>query len=114
MSQTMSPAAAAAPAAPGWSTAAPSAPTTSAAGRPAPPRRATLSLGFYGRAWYKLRRDPVTLTAAGILGVIVVVTLLAPAIATQVLHTSPEQIMREPDGRMALLRPPGAGYPLGT
>jgi peptide/nickel transport system permease protein len=111
MSQTLTPAAQAAP----WQAGERSAPAADGAvERPAAPRRASLAMGFYGRAWYKLRRDPVTLTAAAVLGVIVLVTLLTPVIATQVLHTSPEQIMRNPDGSMALLRPPGPGYPLGT
>jgi peptide/nickel transport system permease protein len=71
-------------------------------------------MGFYRRAWYKLRHDPVTLGAAGVLGVIVLLTLLAPLIAQNVLHTTPEQMVRGPDGRFAVLKPPGPGYPLGT
>ncbi|MGH2371378.1 MAG: ABC transporter permease, partial [Chloroflexota bacterium] len=51
---------------------------------------------------------------AAILGVIVLITLLTPPIATHLLHTSPEEMVRGPDGRFAVLQPPGAGYPLGT
>jgi peptide/nickel transport system permease protein len=79
-----------------------------------PTRRASLSRGFYSRAWYKLRRDRLSLGALIILAVIALITLLAPLIAEMLLKTSPEQIMREPSGRMALLKPPGPGYPLGT
>jgi peptide/nickel transport system permease protein len=113
MSQSFSPAAA--PAAPSWQAGERSAPVPDAAvEHPIAPRRATLSLGFYGRAWYKLRRDPVTLTAAAVLGVIVLISLLTPVIATQVLHTSPEQMVRTPEGSIAVLKPPGRGFPLGT
>ena len=42
------------------------------------------------------------------------VTLLAPWIAEHLLGTTPEEIMRDPSGRIAILRPPGPGYPLGT
>ncbi|HEX2186712.1 MAG TPA: hypothetical protein VHN78_14535, partial [Chloroflexota bacterium] len=35
---------------------------------PVAPRRATQGIGFYHRAWNKLRRDPVTLAAAAVLG----------------------------------------------
>lgn len=87
---------------------------------PAPPavapasRPAAMSVGFYHAAWYKLRRDPVTLGAAAVLGLIVLITLLAPLITEHVLHTAPERMVRGPDGRFAILRPPGVGYPLGT
>jgi len=72
------------------------------------------SQGIYARAWAKLRRDPVSVAAALVLGLIVLVTLLAPVIADSVLQTSPERIMRTPNGRIAALQPPGPGYPLGT
>jgi peptide/nickel transport system permease protein len=77
-------------------------------------RRATTGLGFYGRAWYKLRRDPTTLIAAAVLALIVLATLLAPVIAAHVLHTDPNKIMRGADGRIAILRAPGQGLLLGT
>jgi peptide/nickel transport system permease protein len=72
------------------------------------------SVGVYGRAWAKLRRDPVTIVAGAVLSVIVVVTLLAPWIADTILQTDPERIMRTSAGRIAVLQPPGPGYPLGT
>jgi peptide/nickel transport system permease protein len=62
----------------------------------------------------KLRRDPVTMIAAAVLALIVVITLLAPFIAGTVLQRTPEEIMRRPDGRIAILQPPGPEYPLGT
>ena len=70
--------------------------------------------GFYTRAWHSLRRDPVSLCAATVLGLIIAVTLLAPAISTNILHTTPETIIRTADGRIAVLQPPGPGYLLGT
>jgi peptide/nickel transport system permease protein len=54
------------------------------------------------------------MAAAAGLALIVVVTLLAPLIAEHVLRSSPEAMMRAPDGRFAILQPPGPGYPLGT
>jgi peptide/nickel transport system permease protein len=72
------------------------------------------SVGYYGRAWRKLRRDPVSIIAASVLTVIVIITLLAPVIADNVLHTTPEEMVRQADGRFAILQPPGPGYPLGT
>lgn len=71
-------------------------------------------LGYYGRAWAKLRRDPLTIAAAVILGLIVLATLLAPVISGSILHTDPEKIMRTPTGRIAVLQPPGPEYVLGT
>jgi peptide/nickel transport system permease protein len=73
-----------------------------------------LSYGFYTRVWRKLRRDPVSITAACVLGVIVIITLLAPVIAEHVLHRTPEEMVRQPDGRFAILQPPSMLYPLGT
>ncbi|MBM2811585.1 MAG: transporter permease [Chloroflexi bacterium] len=74
---------------------------------------AASSWGTYRRVWRKLRRDPVTLAAAALLGTIVVVTLMAPII-TGLLQTDPDQILRTPTGRIATLEPPGPGYILGT
>jgi peptide/nickel transport system permease protein len=72
------------------------------------------SIGVYGRAWRKLRHDPVSLAAAAVLSVIVLITVAAPLLTEHVLHSDPETIMRTPDGRIAVLQPPGEGYPLGT
>jgi peptide/nickel transport system permease protein len=78
------------------------------------PRRRAVPGGMYARAAYKLRRDPVTIGASIVLGMIIVVTLLAPLIADHILHSAPEQMMRDAEGRFAILRPPGLDYPLGT
>ena len=72
------------------------------------------SLGFTARAWRTLRRDRVSMAAAAGLLLIITVTLLGPLISSFVLHTTPETIMRTPDGRIAVLQPPGPDYPLGT
>jgi peptide/nickel transport system permease protein len=72
------------------------------------------SVGFYTRAWRKVRGDPVTIVAACILGVIVIITVLAPFIAEHILHRTPEEMVRQADGRFAILQPPSATYPLGT
>jgi peptide/nickel transport system permease protein len=77
-------------------------------------RRAATGQGFYARAWYKLRRDPTTLVALGVLTAIVVLTLLAPLITEHVLRTDPTKMVRGPDGRFAILRAPGPGFYLGT
>src|SRR5688572_9506000 len=70
--------------------------------------------GFYRRAWETFRADRLSVVAGVVLGLIVLVTLLAPWIAEHLLRTTPEQMMRDPSGRFATLRPPGPGYPLGT
>jgi ABC-type dipeptide/oligopeptide/nickel transport system permease subunit len=70
---------------------------------------------MYARAWHKLRGDPVTIAAALGLAAIIAVTLLAPTIATEILHTNPDEMMRDPEsGRFAILKPPGGAFLLGT
>jgi peptide/nickel transport system permease protein len=54
------------------------------------------------------------MAAAVLLTVIVVVTLLTPLIAEQVLQTTPDKQLRTPNGRLAILQPPGPEYRLGT
>jgi peptide/nickel transport system permease protein len=49
-----------------------------------------------------------------VLGAIVLVSAAAPLIASGLLQTDPEQIMRDSSGRIAILKAPGPGYPLGT
>ena len=66
------------------------------------------------RAWDRFRRDRLSLAAAIGLAAIVLLTVLAPWIAEHLLKTTPEEIMRDPGGRIAILRPPGPGYALGT
>lgn len=78
------------------------------------PVRTTPVKGLYGRAWRKLSHDPLAIASGSLLCAIIVLTLLAPVIAARILHTTPEQMMRAPDGRFAVLHPPGPGYPLGT
>jgi peptide/nickel transport system permease protein len=70
---------------------------------------------MYARALHKLRGDPVTIAAAIGLAAIITVTLLAPTIAADLLHTSPDEMMRDPTtGRFAILKPPGGAFLLGT
>lgn len=59
-------------------------------------------------------RDRMSMVALGLFLAIVLVTVTAPLIATYVLDSNPEQMMRTPQGRIATLQPPGPGYPLGT
>jgi peptide/nickel transport system permease protein len=77
-------------------------------------RRVPAAGGTFSRAWYKLRRDPLTIGAAIVLLAIVLVSLFAPLIAENILHTSPDQMMRGADGRFAILRPPSPEFLLGT
>src|SRR5436190_6970343 len=72
------------------------------------------SQGIYARAWVKLRRDPVTMASALVLALIVLITLLTPLIAGNILQTTPDKQLRTPAGRIAILQPPGPDYPLGT
>jgi peptide/nickel transport system permease protein len=78
------------------------------------PGQVARSQGFYGRAWAKFRRDRLSVAAGTMLSVIILITLLAPWIAENLLHTTPETMMRDPSGRFAVLKPPGPGYLLGT
>jgi peptide/nickel transport system permease protein len=73
-----------------------------------------VSQGFYRRAWRKLRRDPTSIAAAVVLSLIVLITIVGPPIAESVLHTTFQQQLRLPDGRLATLQPPSPTYPLGT
>jgi peptide/nickel transport system permease protein len=72
------------------------------------------SQGFYRRAWDKVRRDHVTVAAAIGLSIVILVTVFGPIFTDNVLKTSPESILRMPDGRVAVLQPPGPQYLLGT
>ena len=81
----------------------------------APARRETVSQGYYARAWGKFRHDRLSLIAAGVLTVIVLLALFAPLITEHILKTNPETMVRDPaTGRFALQRPPGPGFWLGT
>jgi peptide/nickel transport system permease protein len=80
----------------------------------AEPQRNYAASGTFARAWYKLQRDPITIVASIGLVAIIAVTLLAPYIAENILHTNPDQMMRAADGRFAILRPPSSEFLLGT
>jgi peptide/nickel transport system permease protein len=56
------------------------------------------------------------LSVAALLGLLLIAAtaLAAPWISGAVLHTDPARFMRTPEGRIAVLQPPGPGYPLGT
>ncbi len=58
--------------------------------------------------------DRLSMVALVLFAIILAVTLLAPAIATYGLGTTPDQFLRTPEGRIATLHPPGPGYLLGT
>ena len=68
----------------------------------------------WAAAWARLRRDRLSLVALAVLLLIASLSLAAPWIAADVLHTDPARFMRSPTGRIATLQPPGPGYPLGT
>lgn len=72
------------------------------------------SRGFLSNSIRRFRADRVSMFALVLFLVILVVTICAPLIATYVLGTTPDAFMRTPEGRIATLRPPGQGYPLGT
>ena len=80
----------------------------------APQRRSVTGRGFWSNAWWRFRRDHVSLVALAILLLIVAVSAAAPLISGSLLHTDPAQFMRTPAGRIATLQPPGPNYPLGT
>jgi peptide/nickel transport system permease protein len=79
-----------------------------AAGGRAPAR------GFWSSAARRFARDPLSVLALAGFTLVVVVSLAAPWIASDLLGTSPEEFMRTPEGRIATLQPPGPGYVLGT
>ena len=80
------------------------------------PQRTRISAGrgFWSSAWWRFRRDRVSVVALGVLLLIVLVSAAAPWIAGMLLHTDPAQFMRTPAGRIATLQPPGPNYALGT
>ena len=80
-----------------------------------PRRRDTVSRGFYSRAWFKFKRDRMSVVAGIVLLLIVLSALLAPWITETFLGTTPEQMVRDPaTGRFAVQRPPAPGFWLGT
>src|SRR4051812_38810193 len=77
-------------------------------------QRPSLSKGFYARSWDKFRTDRLSMAAGFGLGIVLLITLLGPIYAEHIMHTSPEEIRRTPDGRVAVLQPPSSEFPLGT
>jgi peptide/nickel transport system permease protein len=70
--------------------------------------------GFFSTSLRRFARDRLSVAALAVFALIAIVTALAPWIASTVLHTTPEEFMRTPDGRIATLQPPGPSYLLGT
>jgi peptide/nickel transport system permease protein len=69
---------------------------------------------FLSSSFRRFVRDRLSMVSLGLFLVIVLITVTAPLIATYVLDSSPEQMMRTPQGRIATLQPPGPNYLLGT
>src|SRR2546422_8711872 len=70
-----------------------------------PPRRG---------AWDSFCRDRVgTVALCGLL-LIAAVSAAAPWLADGVLHSDPDRFVRGDNSRIAILQPPGPGFPLGT
>lgn len=78
------------------------------------PRTNLAAGGTLSRALYKLQRDPLTIGAAVVLFAIILLALLAPFMAENILHTDPELMMRDSTGRFAILKPPSSEFILGT
>jgi peptide/nickel transport system permease protein len=72
------------------------------------------SRGFLSSSLRRFWRDRLSVGALLVFTLIVLVTLLAPWLSEQVLRTTPDAFMRTPAGTIAVLQPPGPGYPLGT
>jgi peptide/nickel transport system permease protein len=70
--------------------------------------------GYLSSSLRRFRGDRLSVTALSIFLLIVLLTLLAPWLAENVLQRSPDAFMRTPEGRIATLQPPGPAYPLGT
>lgn len=72
------------------------------------------SRSFLSSSIQRFRSDRLSMAALFLFSAIVLVTVCAPLIATYVLGTTPDGIMRTPEGRIAIYQPPGPTYPLGT
>jgi peptide/nickel transport system permease protein len=96
------------------------APSGRAAPGARPANRAATGLGsrpsrsYVSNSVRRFVQDRVSIGALGLFLVILLVTVTAPLVATYVLDTSPEALLRTPQGRIATLQPPGPGYLLGT
>ena len=62
---------------------------------------------FFASSLRRFVGDKLSLAALLVFALIVVVTLLAPLIAEHLLGTTPEELLRTPEGRIATLQPPG-------
>jgi peptide/nickel transport system permease protein len=98
-----------------------SATTEPAAWPPGPPatpprgrRAGAPARGFWAEAWRRFRRDRLSVAALLVLLAIAASALAAPQISATLLHTDPARFVRTPDGRIAVLQPPGPAYLLGT
>jgi peptide/nickel transport system permease protein len=78
------------------------------------PRRRAPARGFFATSVRRFVRDRLSMAALAVFMLIILVSALAPAIAEYVLHTSPDEFVRTPGGRIATLQPPGPNYLLGT
>jgi len=85
------------------------APADLAAGRTRRPSR-----GFFTSSLRRFLADRLSVAALVVFVMVVLVTLFAPLIAEGLLGTSPEALLRTPEGRIATMQPPGRGYLLGT
>ncbi|MBV9544019.1 MAG: ABC transporter permease [Chloroflexi bacterium] len=65
-------------------------------------------------AWSRFQADRVGVVALCLLLFVAGLSAAAPLLSSAVLHTDPDELMRTPAGRIAVLQPPGPSYPLGT
>lgn len=72
-------------------------------------RRPPATPGYLRRAWQRLRRDWLAMTALGMLLVIVALALAAPLISEHILHADPNRVRLTQK-----LKPPSAEHRLGT
>ena len=72
------------------------------------------SRSFLSSSLRRFVADRLSMAALVLFAVIALLTLVAPLLATYVLGTSPDALLRTPEGRIATLQPPGPNYPLGT
>jgi peptide/nickel transport system permease protein len=65
-------------------------------------------------AWERFRRDHLSLMALCVLFLIAAISIAAPWIAQEILHSDPDQFERTDTGRIATLQPPSPANLLGT
>jgi peptide/nickel transport system permease protein len=81
---------------------------------PTPTRERPPSRGLLASSLRRFLEDRLSVAALLVFGLIVLVTLLAPWLSEHILQTTPDAFMRTSEGAIAVLQPPGPGYPLGT